>query len=55
MFRPIFVCVYSLRVITLSIITHQYVLRLFDEEGLSILTQLHVQIHRLSVNLDVHL
>lgn len=48
MSRPIFV-------LTLSIITHQHVLRLFDEEGLSILSQLHVQTHWLSVDLYVHL
>lgn len=40
---------------TLSIITHQCVLGLSDEEGLSILSQLHVQTHRLSINLYVHL
>lgn len=40
---------------TLSIITHQGVLSLFDEEGLSILSQLHVQTHWLSINLYIHL
>lgn len=40
---------------TLSIITHQRVLSLFDKEGLSILSQLHVQTHWLSINLYVHL
>lgn len=35
--------------------THQNVLGLFDEEGLAILAQLHVQAHRLPVDLYVHL
>lgn len=48
-------CVYCVGVLTLSIITHQCVLSLFDEEGLSVLAQLHVQTHWLSVNLYVHL
>lgn len=39
----------------LSPITHQCVLRLFDKEGLSILSQLHVQAHWLSINFYVHL
>lgn len=39
----------------LSVITHQCVLSLFDKEGLSILSQLHVQTHWLSVDLYVHL
>lgn len=39
----------------LSVITHQCVLSLFDKEGLSILSQLHVQAHRLSINFNVHL
>lgn len=40
---------------TASIRTHQNVLGLFDEEGLAILAQLHVQTHRLPVDLYVHL
>lgn len=55
MFCAIFECVYWLRAATLSIITHQSVLGLFDEEGLAVLAQLHVQTHRLPINLDVHL
>lgn len=39
----------------LSGITHQCVLGLFDKEGLSILSQLHVQAHWLSINFNVHL
>lgn len=39
----------------LAVITHQSVLSLFDEEGLAVLAQLHVQTHRLPVDLDVHL
>lgn len=55
MFCAIFECVYWLRAATLSIIAHQSVLGLFDEEGLAVLAQLHLQTHRLPVNLDVHL
>lgn len=44
-----------IRVCLLAIATHQSVLGLFDEEGLAILAQLHVQTHRLPVDLDVHL
>lgn len=47
------VCVYVCE--NLLTITHQCVLSLFDKEGLSILPQLHVQTHRLSINLYVHL
>lgn len=39
----------------LALVTHQGVLGLFDEEGLAILAQLHVQTHWLPVDLDVHL
>lgn len=35
--------------------THHWVLSLFNEEGLSVLPQLHVQTHWLSVNFYVHL
>lgn len=55
MFCAIFECVYWLRAATLSITAHQSVLGLFDEEGLAVLAQLHVQTHRLAINLDVHL
>lgn len=49
-------CVYWLgAALTASIRTHQSVLGLFDEEGLAILAQLHVQTHRLPIDLDVHL
>lgn len=53
---PSYICV---RLLTQSndssIITHHSVLSLFDEEGLSILSQLHVQTHRLAINFYVHL
>lgn len=40
---------------SLSVTAHQLVLHLLDEEGLSILPQLHVQAHRLPIDLYVHL
>ncbi len=55
MFHPIFACLLTQREKSLSIITHQRVLRLFDEESLSIISQLHVQTHWLPINLYVHL
>ena len=36
-------------------VSHQHVLRLRDEEGLPVVSQLHLQTHRLPVDLDVHL
>lgn len=49
------VCLLAGATWTASIRTHQNVLGLFDEEGLAILAQLHVQTHRLPVDLYVHL
>lgn len=44
-----------IRACLLAAAPHQSVLGLFDEEGLSVLAQLHVQTDRLPVDLDVHL
>lgn len=38
-----------------AVVTHQSVLGLFDEEGLAVLAQLHVQTHRLPIDLNVNL
>lgn len=54
-FMPVRYVVCYIGVCLLPIVTHQSVLRLFDEEGLAILAQLHVQTHRLPVDLDVNL
>lgn len=45
----------SVRAVLYFVLLYLIVLCLLDEEGLAVLPQLHVQIHRLSIHLYIHL